>query len=155
MERVDNDPLILFEDLQVSQREPTSGPDRRARPEQPLPEQSAGIPRCWWPTLYILDHREIIRHKFSGATRAENRDAAIDALVQEAEKQAARSKKNQSRIAADFTPQSRRWISGRTTPKPDPNRPGHQKYVPVFDDEMSLIRSLHSASPLVEKTRSA
>ncbi len=47
-----------------------------------------------WPTLYILDHRGIIRHKFSGSTGAEKLDAAIDALVQEAEKEAVRSKKN-------------------------------------------------------------
>ena len=37
-----------------------------------------------WPTLYILDHRGIIRHKFLNPPGAEKLDAAINALVQEA-----------------------------------------------------------------------
>ena len=47
-----------------------------------------------WPTLYILDHRGIIRHKFLGSPGPQKLDAAINALVEEAEKEAARSKKN-------------------------------------------------------------
>ena len=47
-----------------------------------------------WPTLYILDHRGIIRHKFLDSPGNGKLDAAIDALVQEAEREAARSKKD-------------------------------------------------------------
>jgi peroxiredoxin len=38
-----------------------------------------------WPTLYILDHRGIIRHKFLDSPGAGKLDAAINALVQEVE----------------------------------------------------------------------
>ncbi len=47
-----------------------------------------------WPTLYILDHRGVIRHKFLDPPGNRKLDAAIDALIQEAEREAARSKKN-------------------------------------------------------------
>ena len=46
-----------------------------------------------WPTLYILDHRGIIRHKFLNPPGAEKLDAAINALVQEAEREASGSRK--------------------------------------------------------------
>lgn len=39
-----------------------------------------------WPTLYVLDHRGIIRHKFVGFPGPETFDAAIDTLVAEATK---------------------------------------------------------------------
>ena len=35
-----------------------------------------------WPTLYVLDHRGIIRHKFLGSPGTKRLDAAIDALVE-------------------------------------------------------------------------
>jgi hypothetical protein len=38
-----------------------------------------------WPTLYIIDHRGAIRHKFLGFPGAETFDKAIDALVIDAE----------------------------------------------------------------------
>jgi hypothetical protein len=47
-----------------------------------------------WPTLYILDHRGVIRHKFLDSPGNGKLDSAIDALVQEAEREAARSKKD-------------------------------------------------------------
>ena len=39
-----------------------------------------------WPTLYVLDHQGVIRHKFVGSPGAERMDKVIDALVKEAEK---------------------------------------------------------------------
>jgi peroxiredoxin len=45
-----------------------------------------------WPTLYILDHRGMIRHKFRDSPRNGKLDAAIDAHVQEAEREPARLK---------------------------------------------------------------
>ena len=47
-----------------------------------------------WPTLYILDHRGVIRHKFLDSPGNGKLDAAIEVLVQEAEREAARSKKD-------------------------------------------------------------
>src|SRR6516165_368162 len=41
-----------------------------------------------WPTLYIIDHRGAIRHKFLGFPGAETFDKAIDALVERAAKDA-------------------------------------------------------------------
>jgi len=40
-----------------------------------------------WPTLYIIDHKGIIRHKFVGSPGDEKLDAAIDKLVEVAEKE--------------------------------------------------------------------
>ncbi|BDS07699.1 hypothetical protein NT6N_27390 [Oceaniferula spumae] len=37
-----------------------------------------------WPTLYIIDHKGVIRHK---GLRGEAMEKALDALIQEAEKQ--------------------------------------------------------------------
>ena len=51
------------------------------------------IPREWnvqgWPTLFVIDHKGVIRHKWLGAPKNEVMDAAIDKLVAEAEKDAA------------------------------------------------------------------
>jgi Thioredoxin-like len=41
-----------------------------------------------WPTLYILDHKGTIRHKFLGFPGEEKFDGAVDALLKEAEKDA-------------------------------------------------------------------
>jgi hypothetical protein len=38
-----------------------------------------------WPTLYVLDHRGIIRYQFLGSPGTKKLDAAIDALVAAAE----------------------------------------------------------------------
>jgi hypothetical protein len=38
-----------------------------------------------WPTLYILDHKGIIRHKYLGSPGDEVLDKAIEKLVTEAE----------------------------------------------------------------------
>jgi hypothetical protein len=46
-----------------------------------------------WPTLYILDHRGIIRHKYVGFPGPEKFDAAVDALVEAAEKDAEPARK--------------------------------------------------------------
>jgi hypothetical protein len=38
-----------------------------------------------WPTLFVLDHKGVIRHKYLGSPGEEKLDAAIDRLVTEAE----------------------------------------------------------------------
>jgi hypothetical protein len=40
-----------------------------------------------WPTLYVLDAKGVIRHKFLGSPGDKVMDEAIDALVKEAEGQ--------------------------------------------------------------------
>jgi hypothetical protein len=37
-----------------------------------------------WPTLYIIDHRGVIRHKYLGFPGPERFDSAIDALLEAA-----------------------------------------------------------------------
>jgi hypothetical protein len=39
-----------------------------------------------WPTLIIIDHKGIIRHKWAGSPGNEKLDEAIEKLVKEAEK---------------------------------------------------------------------
>ena len=39
-----------------------------------------------WPTLYLLDHKGVIRHKWVGSPGDKVLDEAIDKLVAEAEK---------------------------------------------------------------------
>jgi len=39
-----------------------------------------------WPTLYIIDHKGVIRHKYVGSPGDDKLDAAIEKLVAEAEK---------------------------------------------------------------------
>jgi Thioredoxin-like len=39
-----------------------------------------------WPTLYILDHKGTIRHKFLGFPGEEKFDGAVETLLKEAEK---------------------------------------------------------------------
>jgi hypothetical protein len=47
------------------------------------------IPSDWnvqgWPTLFLIDHKGVIRHKYLGSPGDEALDAAIDKLVAEAE----------------------------------------------------------------------
>ena len=38
-----------------------------------------------WPTLVVIDHKGVIRHKWAGSPGEEKLDAAIDRLVAEAE----------------------------------------------------------------------
>jgi hypothetical protein len=38
-----------------------------------------------WPTLYVIDHKGVIRHKWVGSPGNEKMDEAIDKLVKEAE----------------------------------------------------------------------
>jgi hypothetical protein len=38
-----------------------------------------------WPTLYVIDHKGVIRHKWLGFPGEEAFDKAVDALVSEAE----------------------------------------------------------------------
>jgi hypothetical protein len=40
-----------------------------------------------WPTLYILDHKGTIRHKFLGFPGEAKFDGALEALLKEAEKE--------------------------------------------------------------------
>jgi hypothetical protein len=39
-----------------------------------------------WPTLYLIDHKGVIRHKFLGSPGDKVLDEAIEKLVEEAEK---------------------------------------------------------------------
>jgi hypothetical protein len=41
-----------------------------------------------WPTLFIIDHKGIIRHKYVGSPGPQVLDAAIEKLVAEADKDA-------------------------------------------------------------------
>jgi hypothetical protein len=47
------------------------------------------ISREWnvrgWPTLYLIDHKGVIRHKYLGSPGEKALDAAIENLVREAE----------------------------------------------------------------------
>ena len=51
---------------------------------------SGPIPKKWnvrgWPTLFLIDHKGIIRHKFLGNPGNEKLDSLIEELVKEAEK---------------------------------------------------------------------
>ena len=38
-----------------------------------------------WPTLYVVDHKGVIRHKWVGSPGAETMDKALEKLVKEAE----------------------------------------------------------------------
>ena len=38
-----------------------------------------------WPTLYVIDHKGVIRHKWLGSPGNDKMDAAIEKLVAEAE----------------------------------------------------------------------
>ena len=41
-----------------------------------------------WPTLYLIDHKGVIRNKWIGGPEEEKLDAAIDKLVEAAQKDA-------------------------------------------------------------------
>src|SRR3954454_13329195 len=41
-----------------------------------------------WPTLYVIDHKGVIRHKFVGSPGDEKLDEAIEKLVEAAAKEA-------------------------------------------------------------------
>jgi hypothetical protein len=41
-----------------------------------------------WPTMYLIDHKGVIRYKYVGSPGAIALDAAIDSLVAQAEKDA-------------------------------------------------------------------
>jgi hypothetical protein len=41
-----------------------------------------------WPTLYVIDHKGVIRHKYVGSPGDEVLDKAIEKLVEAAEKEA-------------------------------------------------------------------
>ena len=40
-----------------------------------------------WPTLFVIDHKGVIRHKYLGSPGNDKLDAAIEKLVAEAEKE--------------------------------------------------------------------
>jgi Thioredoxin-like len=40
-----------------------------------------------WPTLYVIDHKGVIRHKWVGSPGEEKMDAAIEKLIEVAEKE--------------------------------------------------------------------
>jgi hypothetical protein len=45
-----------------------------------------------WPTLYLIDHKGVIRHRYLGSPGEKTLDAAIERLVQEAEMAAGANK---------------------------------------------------------------
>jgi hypothetical protein len=51
---------------------------------------SGPIASAWnvkgWPTLYVIDHKGTIRHKYLGFPGEQKFDGAIEALLKEAEK---------------------------------------------------------------------
>jgi peroxiredoxin len=47
-----------------------------------------------WPTLFVLDHKGVIRHRYDGQPEQKVLDEAIDKLVEEAEKSARLEPKN-------------------------------------------------------------
>jgi hypothetical protein len=55
---------------------------------------SGPISAAWkiraWPTLYILDHKGVIRYRYEGSPGGEVLDSAIENLVREAEQEAKR-----------------------------------------------------------------
>ena len=46
-----------------------------------------------WPTLYVVDHKGVIRHKWLGSPGAEVLDKALEKLVQAAEQDATKKAK--------------------------------------------------------------
>jgi hypothetical protein len=55
------------------------------------PKETGGpISEAWnvqgWPTLYVIDHKGVIRHKYVGSPGDKVLDDAIEKLVREAEK---------------------------------------------------------------------
>jgi hypothetical protein len=50
-----------------------------------------------WPTLYVVDHKGIIRHKWVGSPGDKVLDEAIEKLVKEAEKEAPEGAKKDGR----------------------------------------------------------
>lgn len=44
-----------------------------------------------WPTMYLLDHRGVIRHKWLGSPGDKVLNEAVEKLVKEAEKEASQS----------------------------------------------------------------
>jgi hypothetical protein len=45
-----------------------------------------------WPTLFVLDHKGTIRHKFVGFPGEDRFDSALDALIADAEKDSGAAK---------------------------------------------------------------
>jgi hypothetical protein len=64
----------------ISWRSFTNGPDGTGGP----------ISKAWnvrsWPSLFIIDHKGVLRHKYVGSPGDKVLDAAIEKLVEEAEK---------------------------------------------------------------------
>ncbi len=46
-----------------------------------------------WPTLYVVDHRGVIRHKWVGSPGEEKMDKSLEKLVKAAEEDAKKSEK--------------------------------------------------------------
>jgi hypothetical protein len=70
----------VLEKEQITWRSFWNGPDGTGGP----------ISTAWnvqgWPTLYVIDHKGVIRHKYLGSPGDEVLDGVIEKLVQEAEK---------------------------------------------------------------------
>jgi hypothetical protein len=71
----------VLKDENISWRSFTNGPEGTRGP----------ISSEWhvrgWPTLYIIDHKGVIRHKYLGSPGDKALDTAIEKLVEEAEKE--------------------------------------------------------------------
>ncbi len=72
----------VLKDENISWRSFTNGPKGTGGP----------ISSDWmvrgWPTLYVIDHKGVIRHKYLGSPGDKVLDTAIEKLVEEAEKEA-------------------------------------------------------------------
>jgi hypothetical protein len=73
----------VLEKEKITWRSFTNGPEGTGGP----------ISKAWnvrgWPTLYLIDHKGVIRHKYLGSPGDKALDQAIEKLVAEAEKDAA------------------------------------------------------------------
>jgi hypothetical protein len=71
----------VLKDENISWRSFTNGPKGTGGP----------ISSDWqvrgWPTLYVIDHKGVIRHKYLGSPGDKVLDAAFEKLVEEAEKE--------------------------------------------------------------------
>jgi hypothetical protein len=76
----------VLKDENITWRSFTNGPDGTGGP----------ISTAWrvqgWPTLYVIDHKGVIRHKYLGSPGDKVLDKAIEKLVEEAVKESKRDR---------------------------------------------------------------
>jgi hypothetical protein len=76
----------MLKEENITWRSFTNGPQGTGGP----------ISKAWnvqgWPTLYLIDHKGILRRKYLGSPGDEVLDKAIEKLIEEAEKESKRDK---------------------------------------------------------------